>query len=62
MVSILLLVVLSASYILQNWILTVMDDVDTAGLVFGTLIVVGGFLPYLVFVVGIMFLLKRFNT
>lgn len=57
-VIVLLGVFFAASYTIQNWILEVMDGLSS-GVVFGSLLVVGALVPFILFVVSILAISRR---
>lgn len=60
LVTVMLVGLLSVSYIMQNWIMGVLEGSATnPWVVFATLAVVGGLLPFLVFIWGVMLLIRR---
>lgn len=59
-VSLLIVGLLTVSYILQNWIMAIMEEgVTNEWLVFATLAVVGGLIPFLLFIWGVLLLIRR---
>lgn len=59
MVSILLVGLISVSYVLQNWILSFMEEAPNEWVVFGSLAVIGGLVPFLLFIWGVLLLIRR---
>lgn len=59
--GVLLIVMFSVSYVIQNWILEHLDGVVTGWVLFGGVVVLAGLVPFILLVLGAMFAIRRLD-